>query len=103
MERLGLTYSEDDWSAGALWRIVARQDRQHAGQGIGLAEVKDIIESYDATLTLEDSSLGGAAFRIHFPPIGQLEADEMADIRLIVCIRNLVGAGLLAMQATRFV
>ena len=44
-----------------------RLDRQHAGQGIGLAVVKDIIESYDAQLTLDDSTLGGAAFRIHFP------------------------------------
>jgi iron complex outermembrane receptor protein len=25
--RLGLTYSEDDWSAGALWRVVAAQNR----------------------------------------------------------------------------
>ena len=46
-----------------------RLDRQHPGQGIGLAVVKDIIESYDATLTLNDSSLGGAAFRIHFPAV----------------------------------
>lgn len=44
-----------------------RLDRQHPGQGIGLAVVKDIIESYGATLTLGDSELGGAAFRIHFP------------------------------------
>lgn len=44
-----------------------RLDRQHPGQGIGLAVVKDIIESYDAQLTLDDSSLGGAAFRIRFP------------------------------------
>ena len=44
-----------------------RLDRQHPGQGIGLAVVKDIIESYDATLTLDDSPLGGAAFRIRFP------------------------------------
>ena len=43
-----------------------RLDRQNPGQGIGLAVVKDIIESYGARLTLEDSSLGGAAFRIHF-------------------------------------
>ena len=46
-----------------------RLDRQHPGQGIGLAVVKDIIESYDASLTLDDSSLGGAAFRIHFPAV----------------------------------
>jgi two-component system, OmpR family, sensor histidine kinase PhoQ len=46
-----------------------RLDRQHPGQGIGLAVVKDIIESYGATLTLDDSPLGGAAFRIHFPVV----------------------------------
>ena len=44
-----------------------RLDRQHPGQGIGLAVVKDIIDSFDAQLTLEDSALGGAAFRITFP------------------------------------
>ncbi|QGW76391.1 HAMP domain-containing protein [Pseudomonas alkylphenolica] len=43
-----------------------RLDRQNPGQGIGLAVVKDIIESYDASLTLDDSPLGGAAFRIRF-------------------------------------
>jgi two-component system sensor histidine kinase PhoQ len=42
-----------------------RLDAQHPGQGIGLAVVKDIVESYDAQLTLEDSALGGALFRIH--------------------------------------
>ena len=46
-----------------------RLDRQHPGQGIGLAVVKDIIESYDARLTLNDSALGGAAFRIYFPTL----------------------------------
>ena len=44
-----------------------RLDRQYPGQGIGLAVAKDIIDSYDARLTLGDSSLGGAAFRIDFP------------------------------------
>ncbi|QXH36979.1 ATP-binding protein [Pseudomonas muyukensis] len=43
-----------------------RLDRQHPGQGIGLAVVKDIIDSYDAELSLGDSELGGAAFRILF-------------------------------------
>ncbi|MEK2611890.1 ATP-binding protein [Pseudomonas shirazensis] len=43
-----------------------RLDRQHPGQGIGLAVVKDIIDSYDAQLSLDDSPLGGAAFRIVF-------------------------------------
>jgi two-component system sensor histidine kinase PhoQ len=46
-----------------------RLDRQHPGQGIGLAVVKDIIESYSAKLTLGDSAMGGAAFRIHFPVV----------------------------------
>jgi two-component system sensor histidine kinase PhoQ len=46
-----------------------RLDRQHPGQGIGLAVVKDIIESYGARLTLGDSPLGGAAFKIHFPAL----------------------------------
>nr|WP_286184980.1 ATP-binding protein [Pantoea sp. Cy-639] len=43
-----------------------RLDRQHPGQGIGLAVVKDIIDSYDAELSLGDSELGGAAFCIDF-------------------------------------
>ncbi|WP_194789475.1 ATP-binding protein [Pseudomonas sp. UFMG81] len=43
-----------------------RLDSQHPGQGIGLAVVKDIIDSYDAELSLGDSPLGGAAFRIVF-------------------------------------
>ncbi|MNP01961.1 Sensor protein PhoQ [compost metagenome] len=43
-----------------------RLDSQHPGQGIGLAVVKDIVDSYDAELSLGDSPLGGAAFRITF-------------------------------------
>ncbi|MFB4391522.1 MULTISPECIES: TonB-dependent copper receptor [unclassified Pseudomonas] len=31
--RLGLTYSRDDWSAGALWRLVAAQHRIAENQG----------------------------------------------------------------------
>ncbi|MDE1167168.1 MAG: ATP-binding protein [Pseudomonas sp.] len=45
-----------------------RLDRQNPGQGIGLAVVKDIIESYDAQLTLDDSVLGGAAFHVRLRP-----------------------------------
>ncbi|MDH4562440.1 HAMP domain-containing protein [Pseudomonas sp. BN411] len=44
-----------------------RLDAQHSGQGIGTAVVKDIIESYDGELFLEESPLGGAEFRIRFP------------------------------------
>jgi len=43
-----------------------RLDAQHPGQGIGTAVVKDIIESYDGELLLEDSALGGASFRVRF-------------------------------------
>lgn len=44
-----------------------RLDTQHPGQGIGTAVVKDIIDSYDGELALEDSVLGGACFRIRLP------------------------------------
>jgi two-component system sensor histidine kinase PhoQ len=44
-----------------------RMDAQHPGQGIGTAVVKDIIESYDGELFLDESPLGGAEFRIRFP------------------------------------
>jgi len=43
-----------------------RLDTQHPGQGIGTAVVKDILESYDGELFVEDSELGGAAFRVRF-------------------------------------
>lgn len=43
-----------------------RLDTQHPGQGIGLAVVQDIIDSYGAQLLLDESALGGAAFHIRF-------------------------------------
>ena len=39
------------------------------GQGIGLAVALDIIESYDGELSLDDSELGGACFRIRFATV----------------------------------
>jgi two-component system sensor histidine kinase PhoQ len=48
-------------------RIIRRGERldaQHPGQGIGLAVVKDILDSYGGELSLGESALGGAAFRI---------------------------------------
>lgn len=51
-------------------RVIGRGERldtSHPGQGIGLAVVQDIIESYQGRLSLGDSSLGGAAFRVWLP------------------------------------
>ena len=44
-----------------------RLDTVEAGQGLGLALVKEILDSYQAGLIIEQSSLGGACFRITFP------------------------------------
>ncbi|WXL27986.1 ATP-binding protein [Ectopseudomonas mendocina] len=43
-----------------------RLDVQNPGQGIGLAVVLDIVESYSGELFLETSELGGASFRMRF-------------------------------------
>ena len=51
-------------------RIIGRGERldtSHPGQGIGLSVVKDIVESYGGELSLDDSPLGGAAFRVRLP------------------------------------
>ncbi len=44
-----------------------RLDTQKPGQGIGLAVVNDIVRSYDASISLGDSNLGGASFQISLP------------------------------------
>ncbi len=44
-----------------------RLDTQYPGQGIGIAVVKDIIDSYGGEFFVEDSDLGGAQFRVVFP------------------------------------
>ncbi|KEQ16497.1 ATP-binding protein [Endozoicomonas numazuensis] len=41
-----------------------RADSRTQGQGIGLAIAMEIIDSYEGLLTIEDSELGGALFRI---------------------------------------
>ena len=41
-----------------------RADTHHEGQGIGLAVVQDIIDSYGGQLLLDDSPLGGARFSV---------------------------------------
>lgn len=44
-----------------------RADTQSAGQGIGLAVCNEIVTSYSGTLTIEESNLEGALFRINIP------------------------------------
>ena len=44
-----------------------REDSRSPGQGIGLAVVVDIVESYEGQLEVGDSSLGGALFRVMTP------------------------------------
>ena len=41
-----------------------RMDTSQAGQGIGLAVAMDIVEGYSGELSIEQSELGGAKFRI---------------------------------------
>ncbi|WP_166218179.1 TonB-dependent copper receptor [Pseudomonas atagonensis] len=56
--RFGLTYSEDNWSAGALWRVVAAQNRidQNKGNVVG--------KDYDKSSGFGVFSLNGA-YRIN--------------------------------------
>lgn len=56
--------------AGQRERILQRGERldtQNPGQGIGTAVVKDILDSYNGQLLIEDSALGGASFRLRLP------------------------------------
>lgn len=45
----------------------ARADTAQPGQGIGLAMAVEIISGYDGSLSVGDSPLGGAEFRLNFP------------------------------------
>ncbi len=45
-----------------------RGDESVAGQGIGLATVREIVSAYNARLVLTDSPLGGTRIVIHWPP-----------------------------------
>lgn len=42
-------------------------DTSGDGQGFGLSIVADIVNSYQGVLTIEDSALGGALFKITIP------------------------------------
>ena len=56
----------DDQRAQVLKRGV-RADCLSPGQGIGLAVVLDLVESYDGKLVIDTSDLGGALFRLVLP------------------------------------
>lgn len=45
----------------------SRLDEQVAGHGLGLGIVRDIVEAWDGTLRLTDSTLGGLCVQINLP------------------------------------
>ena len=57
----------DQLSKETIFNRGARMDEQSLGQGIGLAVVDDIVNSYEGKITTASSSLGGALFRLEFP------------------------------------
>lgn len=67
------TLTVDDDGAGVppehheqIMRRGVRLDSQQPGQGFGLALVKDILDAYQAQLTISQSSLGGASFSVRW-------------------------------------
>ncbi len=56
-----------DKHRGTILKRGARADTVESGQGIGLAVVVDIVSSYNGSLDINDSALGGAAFVIELP------------------------------------
>ena len=56
----------DDQREQVLQRGV-RADCLSPGQGIGLAVVLDLVESYDGKLVINTSAMGGALFRLILP------------------------------------
>lgn len=73
--RPGLTASVSDDGPGIPEQMVARvtqrgvrADSTTDGQGIGLAVVYDIVESYEGKLEIERSEYGGAKVTVSLPP-----------------------------------
>lgn len=51
-----------------FYRADRSRSREQGGSGLGLSIVKWVVETHGGTVTLEESSLGGALFRIILPP-----------------------------------
>lgn len=68
---LVLCFSDDGLGIPALQREAilqrgVRLDTVEAGQGMGLALVKEILDAYQANIEISNSSLGGACFKVSF-------------------------------------
>ncbi|WP_028299320.1 ATP-binding protein [Oceanospirillum beijerinckii] len=68
----GIGFTDEE--AAQIFKRGERLDRQDFGQGIGLAVVYDIINSYQGCITAGRSPLGGACFTLVFPSKLQLES-----------------------------
>jgi len=44
-----------------------RTDTSHPGQGLGLDTVAEIVDSYQGQISIEDSEIGGARFKLQIP------------------------------------
>lgn len=69
---LSITIEDDgkgfvDDEASKIFTRGERLDNRGKGQGIGLAVVFDIVQSYDGSIEVSNSSFGGAKFRVIFP------------------------------------
>ena len=51
----------------AFYRVDHSRHRQIGGNGLGLAIVQRIVQQYNGSIVLEDSSMGGACFTVTLP------------------------------------
>jgi two-component system, OmpR family, sensor histidine kinase PhoQ len=47
----------------------ARLDERVSGQGIGLSVVRELVELNGGTITIDQSSLGGARIEVRIAPV----------------------------------
>jgi two-component system, OmpR family, osmolarity sensor histidine kinase EnvZ len=63
-------------------RMEISRSRDHGGAGLGLTIVRQIVESYGGTITIEDRSGGGARIRVTFSiPERSGATNEKAEVR----------------------